>query len=101
MSIGQKITIEIPPMPTWDIMEWCVLHNLKMDLAKESTVTAEVMNTITLKMWDIEERNLNWKNDIIPSLRPYRKKWDRRTKITPIDTSGGYITQLSVKILPL
>ena len=100
MSIGQTITIEIPPTPTWDIMEWCVLHNLKRELTKESTVTVEVMNTITLKMWNIEKRHPNWRNDIIPLLRPYRKKWDRRTKITPIDTSG-YITQLSVKILPL
>ena len=96
----EKITIEIPPMPTWDVMEWCVLHNLKRELMKESTVTIEVMNTITLKMRNIEDRNLNWKNEIMPSLLPYLKKWDKRTKITPIDTSG-YITQLSVKMLPL
>ena len=101
MSIGQTITIEIPPMPTWDVMEWCVLHNLKRELTKEKTITIEVMNTITLKMWNIQDRNLNWKNEIIPSLWPYLKKCDRRTKITPTDTSGGYITQLSVKILPL
>ena len=100
MSGKQKITIEIPPTPTWDVMEWCVLHNLKGELMKESTVTIEVMNTITLKMWNIQDRNLNWKNEIMPSLLPHLKKWDKRTRITPIETSG-YTTHLSIKILPL
>ena len=96
----EKITIEIPPTPTWDVMEWCVLHNLRGDLMKDPTITIEMMNTLVLKMWSIEDRHPNWKNDIIPSLRPYRKKWDKRTKITPTEISDN-TTHLSVKILPL
>ena len=100
MSEKQKITIEIPPTPTWDVMEWCVLHNLKRELMKESTVTIEVMNTITLRMWNIQDRNLNWKNEIMPSLLPHLKRWVKEIRITPIETSE-YTTHLSVKILPL
>ena len=89
--------IEIPPTPSQDIIEWCVLHNLKRELMKESTVTIEVMNTITLKMWNIQDRNLNWKNEIMPSLLPHLKKWVKEIRITPTETSG-YITHLSVKM---
>ena len=100
MSEKQKITIEIPPTPTWDVMEWCVLHNLRKNLMKDPTITIEVMNTLVLKMWNIEDRHPNWKNEIIPSLLPHLKKWVKEIRITPIETSG-YTTHLSIKILPL
>ena len=67
---------------------------------KDPTVTIEMMNTLVLKMWSIEDRHPNWKNDIIPSLRPYRKKRDKRTKITPTEILDN-TTHLSIKILPL
>ena len=93
----QKIIIEIPPTPIWDVMEWCTLHNLKKDLIKEPTTTTEVLNTLVLKMWSIEDRNPDWNNEIRPSLLPYLKKWGKEAKITPMDTFGQ-ITRLKVTI---
>ena len=96
----EKIIIEIPPTPTWDVMKWCVLYNLRRDLMKDPTITIEVMNTLMLKMWSIEDQHPNWKKVIIPSLLPYRKRWVKEIKITPTEISE-YTTYLYVKILPL
>ena len=64
---------------------------------KDITTSVEVMNTLVLKMWSIEERNPNWKTTIIPLLLPYFKRMNKEMEITPTDTSG-HTTRLSVKI---
>ena len=70
----EVIIINIPPTPSQDVIEWCVLYNLRRDFMKDITISIEVMNTLILKMWNIEDRNPNWKTEIIPLLKPYLKK---------------------------
>ena len=81
------ITIDIPPTPSQDVIEWCVLHNLRRDFMKDLTIPIEVMNTLVLKMWNIEDRNPNWKTTIIPLLMPYFKR-NKKIEITSADTPG-------------
>ena len=77
-------------------MEWCVLHNLRMDLRKDLTTPVGVMNTLILKMWSIQDRDPKWETEIIPLLKPHLKK-NRKIEIASTDTPG-LAMHMSIKI---
>ena len=63
--------MNIPTTSNQDIMEWCIVYNIRKDFMKDITIPIEVMNTLMLRMWSIEDRNPNWDTEIRPMLKPY------------------------------
>ena len=63
--------MNMPTTQNQDVLEWCVLKNLRNDFMKDPTIPIEIMNTLMLRMWNIEDHNPNWDTEIRPMLKPY------------------------------
>ena len=66
--------MNMPTTQNQDILEWCIVYNIRNDFMKDPTISIEVMNLLMLKMWNIEDRNPNWNIEIRPILKPYFHK---------------------------
>ena len=65
--------MNMPPFADQAILKWCTLYNMREKFRKDPTTPIEVMNMLTLKMWEIEDCNPNWNTTILPLLKSYFK----------------------------
>ena len=66
--------INMPPTSNQAILKWCTLYNLREDFREDPYTPIELMNMLTLRMWDIEDCNPNWDTKVLPLQKPYFKK---------------------------